>query len=650
MLAEQQQAASPPNRRALASQRAGRARRVASLLAFTGAVALVLLYALRGGAYDTVVFEEYGIVVWWIIAIGVGLGVLPRSRPHLAVLLLIGAAIAYVGWTALSLLWTESAERTMTEVARSLDYLGLIALVGLAVDRQTWRAAAAGLAAGALLVCLLALASRLAPSAFPRNYVGSAFDTDRLSYPLGYWNALGAWGAMSIAIGLAWSVHDPSRVRRATALALVPVAAAVTYLTYSRAGVAGAALAAVLVIAVSSNRLTAVAHTLVAAAGSALVVLAIHGHRAIARGTGTHGAGTVAALVLAAAAICAAAAWLTSAVHADAQRVPRRLARPLLIVGLVVVLGAAGAFGPRLVSHAWHSFKQPVVTQTADPATRLMNLGGSRYPVWKVAYHAFAHDPLTGTGAGTFAFWWNRHATDYEFLHDAHNIWLQNMAELGAPGLLAIVALALGAIAVAILARRRARRAISIGPSVGFLAAFIVFLLSATFDWMWESTAVTALAICGVTAIGGRLSVRTGRLRLPLRAVLVVVALAATAIQIPSLLSTLDIRRSQAAAKSGNLSLALAWANDAVSAEPWAASPYEQRGLVYEVADRLPQAADDLNRAISHETTNYVHWLILSRIQTERDKPVAALADYRRARSLRPYAQVLQYAPYFKTK
>ncbi len=66
------------------------------------------------------------------------------------------------------------------------------------------------------------------------------------------------------------------------------------------------------------------------------------------------------------------------------------------------------------------------------------------------------------------------------------------------------------------------------------------------------------------------------------RAALVVLALVAGLVQIPGLLSTAEIRRSQGAERAGNPAQALAWANDAVAAEPWAASAYEQRALVLE--------------------------------------------------------------------
>ncbi len=49
---------------------------------------------------------------------------------------------------------------------------------------------------------------------------------------------------------------------RGLALASVPVAAAVTYLTYSRAGVAAIALGLLAVLIFSRNRLTALLHAI----------------------------------------------------------------------------------------------------------------------------------------------------------------------------------------------------------------------------------------------------------------------------------------------------------------------------------------------------------------------------------------------------
>ncbi len=103
------------------------------------------------------------------------------------------------------------------------------------------------------------------------------------------------------------------------------------------------------------------------------------------------------------------------------------------------------------------------------------------------------------------------------------------------------------------------------------------------------------------------------------------------------------LRRSQSAERAGNAALALAWANASVAAEPWAASPYEQRGLVLEFAGSLAAAARDLRGAIAREPLNFVHWLLLARIETERGLLTSAERNEERARQLRPWA--LAFAP-----
>jgi cytochrome c-type biogenesis protein CcmH/NrfG len=47
--------------------------------------------------------------------------------------------------------------------------------------------------------------------------------------------------------------------------------------------------------------------------------------------------------------------------------------------------------------------------------------------------------------------------------------------------------------------------------------------------------------------------------------------------------------------------------------------------------------------SISDEPTNYTHWLIRSRIETELGQLGSAVRDYSRAYTLRPHAIVFEY-------
>jgi hypothetical protein len=599
---------------------------------------VVLAYALRGGSYDLVARQEYGLLAWWVLAGGVAVGLLPRTRPSRPALVLLGAFGAYAGWTALSLLWTDSAADTFAELARVISYAGLVALVACAVDRHSWRTAVAGLGFGALVVCALAVASRLEPSWLPAGAVARTFHTDRLSYPFGYWNAVGTWGAMSIAFGLAWSAEDHSRLRRALVLALVPVASLATYLTYSRTAVAAVALALIATLVLTRHRLTALVHALAATTGSALVILAVRSAPAIAHARGNAGAGSVLGALLVAMVLGAVVALFTPILRIDRLRAPRRLVRPLLGVGCVCLLSGAAVLGPHVASRAWHSFRDTATSSAGGPA-RLTTLSGTRYNLWKVALDdGFLAHPATGTGAGTYEFLWNQHELDPEFVRNAHSIWFENMAELGAPGLALMLAVIGSALALAVVALRRARRPQTAGAGAAVLAMLLVYVLSASVDWMWQSTAVTVLALGAVGALNGRLGGSAAPARWHPRSAFVLVALAAAAIQVPGLLSTAAIHRSQAAARAGEERVALALARDAVSAEPWSADAHAQEGLVLESERRLAPAAGEIEAAISHERQNFALWLVLARIQTERGLYAQALRDAQRAHRLRPIA------------
>lgn len=616
--------------------------RVVAVAAFAGALALVLLYALRGGgSYDPVSFQQNGLVVWWLLAVGIAVGLLPRTRPSPLVMAFLGALLAYAAWVTLSLLWTSSSELTTTEAARVLGYLGVAALISASLDRHSWRPAAAGLGVGGFVVCIVAVGSRLIPSLFGHDQIDAVLHSDRLTVPFGYWNSVGAWGAMSAVIGVSWSAHDRSRVRRAVALGLVPVAITTTYLTYSRTGIAALALAVLLVMVLSRNRFTSLLHVLAAAGGAALTILAVRASPQIAHSTGTAGAGRVLGALAIAVTLGGVVAALTGGIGVDRLRLPRRVARPTLGIAAAVLLIAAAVFGPPAATDVWHSFTHERPPESsANPTARLVSLSGTRYLIWKVSIQAFDSRPLEGTGAGTTRFYWDQHAPESESIRDAHNIWVQNLGELGLPGLILIVGVMVAALAVGLQVRRRARRSASRGIAAALVASLVIYLLAASVDWMWESTAITVLALAGIAALGARLGRARPRVKVPLRVVMAALALAAGAAQLPGLLSTGAIRRSQSAEAASRPNEALAWARAAVDAEPWSASAYEQLGLVWESAGQFTAAAQNLRRAIAREPQNYVHWLLLARVETERGRLRVALGAYDRARQLFPRADV----------
>ncbi len=354
-------------------------------IAFGLAAGLLIFLALDGAAYDLEVRQAVGLAIWAAIAVGFAVGLLPRAQPRRILLVPLVGVAALIAWMLISLTWTSSAERTTAEISRVLAYTGLVTLAICGLNRQTFRAAAAGLSVAALGIAGLSVATRLDPSLVPSAAdLGRAFQTDRLNYPLDYWNAVGVWGAMAAAIGLAWSAHARLTIIRALSLAAVPVAALAVYLSYSRGSVIGIGVAAVAVLALSRNRWTALVHLLAAAGGAALAIAAVRGNEEIARATGGAGGGTVLLALEAAALICIVAVLLTSIVDVDRLRLPRATANWAVPGVACLLLVAAIALGHGPASRAWDQFAhQDQPSSGPDPASRLTSASANgRIHLW----------------------------------------------------------------------------------------------------------------------------------------------------------------------------------------------------------------------------------------------------------------------------
>lgn len=574
-----------------------------------------------------------------MLLLGFATGLLPRARiGRLSALPLAGlAALALV--TVFALSWTESDERTVTELARVLHHAGVVVLVLALIDPITWRPAAAGLTAGAVLVSLAALASRLSPDFFPVDAVNRIYGGNRLNYPLGYWNAIAAWSAMAATLAVGWSAHARSVAVRALALAPVPAIMGATYLCYSRGGVIAVAVGLLALLVLSPARGVVLVHAAAAAAGSVLVIGAIRAEPEIALNTGTAGAGRVLAIALVGAAICAAVAAATAALRLERYlRLPRRAVAPAAAATILALLIGGVVAGPGLVDRGLDSLRAPPPTVSADdPAQRLRSLSSARYQTWQTALDTYAGEKVHGTGPGTFEFSWDRSRRYNGFVRDAHSLYLELLADSGWLGLLSGLLFVAGTLAAGGRALFVLRGRPEAGVVASLLAAWSVFVVYAGFDWVWESTAVAALGLMAAAlAMAATASGGTRRTRLSVRVAFALLALVVGLVQLPGLVSTSKVRSSQAAVRTGDLGLALGNAEDAVASSPWAATPFVQRALILERAGKLPAARADLVRARKREPTNYRHPLLLARVEAELGRPAAAVAAYRAARALAP--------------
>ncbi len=201
-------------------------------------------------------------------------------------------------------------------------------------------------------------------------------------------------------------------------------------------------------------------------------------------------------------------------------------------------------------------------------------------------------------------------------IRNPHSLYLQKLSELGLAGFVAIVIAIAGLLWGAIEARRRWIGEADLAAGAGLIAAFVVFVVYAGVDWMWEMGAIGTLALGGAAVVGAARFRRAAPLGGWARAGLTLAALVAAASMVPSLVSTQRTRASGTALARGDLAQAVQLADDAIRAEPWAASPYAQKALALQAEGRLAEARDEINRAVDHERANWRYLLIRAQIDS----------------------------------
>ncbi|HYP55934.1 MAG TPA: O-antigen ligase family protein [Solirubrobacterales bacterium] len=614
---------------------------------------LVLYLGLRGGGYDALVHDEVGVIVWWGVLALVLAGALPRLWPTGLAWVALGLLAALTAWTALSLGWTESTERTWADLARLAGFLGVFALALFAAGAEAAHRIVGGVAAAAATVAAVGLLSRLHPAWFPEaTQTAELLDNgrERLSYPLNYWNGLAALIAIGVPCLLAVATAARSLALRAVSAAALPAMGLAAFFTFSRAGIGAAFLALAVFVAFAPNRLPKLLSLLVAGAGTAVLVGAALQRDALEEGfldsatARQQGDELLLISILVCVAVGVVQAMLSTAPVRELRPAWTRVSARQATVAAAAVLVALLAVGvaadaPSRASDAWSEFKE-AEEGPGNGAGRLGSAAGeSRYDFWTVAVDQNAADPLKGTGSGTFEFWWTRNSDGSGTVRDAHSLYMQTLGELGVVGLALLVAFLLvvlvGGGRAALAAQPRERSMLAAA-----LAGCVAFCLGATFDWLWQIPALTVamlLLAAALLAAGGRAPAgEPTPLSMAQRLGIAAVALAAiVAIAIP-LASTSQLRQSEAAARAGDFEAALEHARSAQNVEPGAMSPRLQRALILETMGDLGGAALAAREATDREPANWRPWLVLSRIEARRGRAAPAVRAYRRARSLNP--------------
>ena len=619
---------------------------------------LTVYLGLSGGGFDPIVSDQVGIAIWWIVLLAVAVGAVPGGRRGPMALAALGLFAALAAWTALSLRWTESTEKTAADVALIVTYLGVFALALLARRRGTANHYVAAVAAGIFVIAAVALLARLHPAWFPDAAETGRFlesGRERLSYPLDYWNGLAAL----ISIGLPLMLHLASAARhaiaRALAAAALPAMLLALFFTLSRAGIAAGAVAVAVYLLLAHDRLPKVLTLAITGAGGGLLILLASQRDDLNEGLDTataHSQGNTMLLLTIIVCLVVGAIVLGIAQRGFERPGWSRIGRRAALTGAGVVLLAVlvaffAANGPHRVSHAWDEFKQPSGS-TERGTSRLGDVGGeNRYQLWASAVREFDEDPLKGTGANTFQLWWTRDADVSAPILDTHQLYLQVLGELGVVGLallLAFVFVTLGAgVLLTLRAAPRARSWLAAA-----LAGSTVLWVTSLVDWTWKLPIipVATLLLIAVTitaADGGEEEERSpSPLGIPWRVGAAAISLlAVVAIAVP-LAGTSLIRDSQAEARAGDPEAALADARSAQNVQPGAATPRVQEALILESQGDVDGAAAAAQAATEREPSNWRTWLLLSRIEAQRGRPKAALATYRVAKTLNPLSPVFR--------
>jgi hypothetical protein len=356
-----------------------------------------------------------------------------------------------------------------------LVYVAALAAVLLfASPLSVFRLVVAGWAASgvvvayALLLYLLHADSRV-----------DAFQGPLLSRPLGYANALGILAGVGTVLAVGLTVRgDGTSLGMLAAASIAPFAAAL-YLTGSRGSAVAVVVGLAVMFLVDPDR-SGIAGALCVVVPGAALVAALSNRSALVDATTSGAAATRAGdlLLVSIVLVGGAMAFASRAARRIGEWVRRRpfSGRALAVAALAAVVAGAVLVGPGWREHFTNE--------------------GYRPTYWHVAWMEYRAHPLLGSGAGTFGDYWLRYGTPGVAggALDAHNLYLETLAELGPIGLALLTAM----LVLPLVAAARVRRRPLIPTALG---AYAALLAHSALDWDWEMPAVMLAGLFCAAAI-----------------------------------------------------------------------------------------------------------------------------------------------------
>ncbi|MGZ4334220.1 MAG: O-antigen ligase family protein [Gaiellaceae bacterium] len=614
---------------------------VEAAIALGAAVTVVAVSSTHGGYFP----REWGWLLLALLPVAL-LALLIRDRLKLSSyeLAAIGLWAAYAGWTALSTVWSGSAAQPVLATERTLVYAAAVPAVLLLVRvRSRGLPVVAGVILGATAVSGYALVTRLLPG-WVAHYPPP--DGYQLQAPIGYWNGLAILAVMGALAAGGVAAEANTRAARACAAAVLPTLGLCLYFTFSRGGLLAAAAGACVAVAVSRRRLHLLAVFALLAPTVAGVVWYASGFPALTRAGSSLAEARVAGrhvgiVLLLCTVLAAGIGWLLQTVELRV-RVGARTRRLIgaALLGAVLAAGLAGlvhAGGPRGVSSRLStSFNRSLPATGGDLNRRLTSFSSDgRADYWRVAWTEARAHPWSGGGAGSYERYWLRYRPTAFEAQNAHNLYLETLAELGPLGL----ALLLAAFAVPFLAAMRNRA----GPGVTAAAgAFGAYVVHAAIDWDFQIPAVTlpalfcAAALCGAARRHRETKPMPAGVRLSAAVGLVALIVVAVGMQV----GNSSLANATAALDRGDVARAWQLADRARRWQPWSYEPWQLRGEARLAEGRPAAARADFEHGLARDRTNWSLWYDLA----QATRGAARTHALQTARRLNPRAVELASA------
>ena len=490
-----------------------RASTTVTYLPHAATLLAVLVMSFVSGGYifssATPVVLAYGavMVVWFWLA--------PKRLIAARVYGLALVAFAlFVLWTGASILWSIGPDLSWVAFDYAAAYLLVAWVVGTApAGRGQLRLVAYGFLVIAVAVAVYAYLGKVLP-----DVVKHAHQYARLDQPVGYWNVLALMMVMALPIALDMAsrrAYHP--VVRALAAPAITLLSLTFFFAFSRGGYIALAVCCLAYFALSTARLGGLFSLICGVVPAVATLLAVRGKSTLfnatlddaLRTTQGHGLLRWSLLALAVAFVLQVGVALAHRRVALGRRAVQVLGTALVVLLVAALVGGGAAyFGPR--GGVVHWVKQRYKSAISDSSTsgdrnganRLFTLATGRPELWREGIKQYDHNPVVGTGAGTFRFTNYRFRSGEGVVKHAHSQWINVLSELGMVGL-ALYVLLIGGLLVAVL--RRLLRDRDDGERAllaGVQAACLAFVVHISWDWDWDMAAITFafLLLAGTTA------------------------------------------------------------------------------------------------------------------------------------------------------